>query len=222
VPNLYIIAGPNGAGKTYWLKNAFLEHKVPSGILVNADIIQESIIDCSPLSAALRASRKMLSTIQEHVNAGEDFAIETTLAARTYVKKIRNLRKNQYSVYLCFLWVDSVDTCIERVANRVRAGGHDIPEDVIRRRFDVGLRNFFELYQPLVHHWELYDYSSFSKRTLIASYDRLRNGSPLSKLRVLRPGFHLSDKNAFAKILAQSLTARGLSQSDSIDRLLVM
>jgi predicted ABC-type ATPase len=207
MPRLLIVAGPNGAGKTYWLRH-LMPHR-ESSILINADIIQESITDISvglkPNSAAILASREMIRRIRMHGTKGDDFALETTLAARTYVKRILELQSKGYTIHLFFLWVDKVDTCITRVAQRVRNGGHNIPEDVIRRRFVLGLRNFFRMYYSIVDSWELYDYSDFRKRSLIARFDRGGEATnwEMPQWKTLRPGFYVQNQSLFMKITAE-------------------
>ena len=111
----------------------------------------------APETQAIRAGRLLLTRIKELAEARQDFGFETTLAGRSYVNMITGLRGSGYRVVLFFLWLPSAETAVARVANRVRQGGHDVPEATIRRRFEAGLRNFFRMYAPLVDTWNLYD-----------------------------------------------------------------
>jgi predicted ABC-type ATPase len=102
-----------------------------------------------------------------------DFAFETTMASRTFAPWISDLSKTGYNIHLIFLWLPNEDFAIARVAERVRTGGHNVPEPTIKRRYHAGLRNFFRLYLPLVDTWDLYDNSGFRPR-LIAFSDEKR------------------------------------------------
>lgn len=155
---ILIIGGPNGAGKTTFAR-AFLPHEAACPVFVNADLIAAGIAPFDPEAAAVRAARLMLLEIQRHVKAGETFAFETTLAGRGYARMIPQWQKAGYHVKLIFLSLKSPEHAIARVALRVRQGGHGIPEDVIRRRFDAGLANFRNVYAQLVDAWILYDNS---------------------------------------------------------------
>jgi len=118
-------------------------------------------------SAAIAAGRVMLSRLRELAEQRLSFAFETTLASRTFAPWLRDLGASGYEVHLVFLWLSSADLAIERVADRVRSGGHNIPADVVRRRYAAGVRNFFGLYRPVATNWVLYN-SSGPQPTLIA------------------------------------------------------
>jgi predicted ABC-type ATPase len=156
MPTAYLIAGPNGAGKTTFATE-FLPDFVHCREFVNADLIAAGLSPFAPETQAIRAGRLVLTRIKELAGARQDFGFETTLAGRGYVKLISELKRAGYRVILFFLWLPDAEMAVARVANRVRQGGHDIPEPVIRRRFEAGLRNFFRLYAPLVSSWHLYD-----------------------------------------------------------------
>jgi predicted ABC-type ATPase len=166
-PTVYVIAGPNGAGKTTFATD-FLPEFVQCREFVNADLIAAGLSPFAPETQAMRAGRLVLVRIKELAESRQDFAFETTLAGRSYVKLISRLRQSGYDVVLFFLWLPSADEAVARVANRVRQGGHDIPEATIRRRFQAGLHNFFRLYAPLVESWHLLDGSRLPP-SLIAS-----------------------------------------------------
>lgn len=155
-PRIIIIAGPNGAGKTTFARE-FLPGEAACPVFVNADLIAAGIAPFAPEAAALRAGRLMLQELDRHFAARTSFAFETTLSGRTYLRLIEQWHQAGYSVKLIFLQLASAEEAIERVATRVRQGGHNIPESVIRRRFIAGKDNFERLYAPLVDTWALYD-----------------------------------------------------------------
>jgi predicted ABC-type ATPase len=157
-PKVIIIAGPNGAGKTTFARE-FLPNEAGCPVFVNADLIAAGLAPFRPETAAVRAGRLMLQELARHFAARESFAFETTLAGRGYVPHIRAWRAAGYRVKLIFLQLDSPDEAVARVEQRVRQGGHHIPEDTIRRRFAAGRRNFERLYAPLVDAWVIYDNS---------------------------------------------------------------
>jgi predicted ABC-type ATPase len=157
-PNLYIIAGPNGAGKTTFARK-FLPDYVKCLEFINADLIAGGLSPFVPERAAIQAGRIMMERIRSLSAQRRDFGFETTLSGKTYVKLIRDLRRRGYRIHLFFLWLASTDLAIERIAERVRQGGHYIPDAVVRRRFDKGLFNFLHLYQPLFDSWTIFDNS---------------------------------------------------------------
>jgi predicted ABC-type ATPase len=157
-PRILIIAGPNGAGKTTFARE-FLPQEAACPIFVNADLIAAGLAPFAPESAAIRAGRLMLEELARHSAARASFAFETTLAGRGYARLIRQWQQAGYLVTLLFLRLASPEEAIARVAERVRQGGHSIPEAVIRRRYAAGLENFAALYAPLVDGWALYDNS---------------------------------------------------------------
>ncbi len=155
-PRIIIIAGPNGAGKTTFART-FLPDDARLPRFINADLIATGLSPFAPETAAVKAGRLMLQEIDDAVAHGESFAFETTLAGMGYRKHIRRWRALGYHVSLFFLSLPDVETAIARVATRVRQGGHDIPDDVIRRRFTGGQRHFNTVYKNEVDDWALYD-----------------------------------------------------------------
>jgi len=151
-----IIAGPNGAGKTTFARE-FLPQEAGCPVFVNADLIAAGLSPFDPERAALQAGRLTLEAIARHVVQRESFAFETTLSGRTYARQIPHWQGLGYRVELFFLSLPSADMAVQRVAERVRQGGHNIPEATIRRRFEAGRRLLTELYQPLVDQWVVYD-----------------------------------------------------------------
>jgi len=154
---IVIIAGPNGAGKTTFARE-FLPNEADCPNFVNADLIAAGLSPFAPELAAFKAGRLMLEEIASHVRHGESFAFETTLSGLTYAQMIPVWRSFGYTVELIFLSLPNVEIALERVATRVKQGGHNVPEDVIRRRFAHGIQNF-ERYKVLVDSWQLYDNS---------------------------------------------------------------
>jgi predicted ABC-type ATPase len=155
-PKVIIIAGPNGAGKTTFARE-FLPQEADCPVFVNADLIAAGLSPFAPERAAIQAARLTLEAIAQHVARRENFAFETTLSGRAYARQIAQWRAMGYQVELFFLSLPSADMAVQRVAERVRQGGHNIPEATIRRRFEAGRRLLTEVYQPLVHQWVLYD-----------------------------------------------------------------
>ena len=153
-----VIAGPNGAGKTTFALE-FLPAEAGLPIFVNADLIAAGLSPFDPDSAAFQAGRVMAQAIRSHVARGDSFAFETTLAGRAYARAIPRWQAAGYHVSLTFLSLPSPEIAIARVAERVRQGGHSVPDDVVRRRFLAGWSNLERVYQALVDTWVLYDNS---------------------------------------------------------------
>lgn len=154
--HIYIIAGPNGAGKTTFA-NRFLPGFVQCREFLNADLIAAGLSPFSPESQAIRASQLMLERLHGLLEKRQSFSLETTLAGKSYRQAIPQWQELGYRVVLIFLWLPSVEMAIERVAVRVREGGHNIPEAMIRRRYRRGIDNLFQLYLPLVADAYIYD-----------------------------------------------------------------
>jgi len=165
-PQLYIIAGPNGAGKTTFAKE-FLPRDAGCLEFVNVDLIAGGLSPFAPEKAAIRAGRLVLEQIHFLAQSGSSFAFETTLSGKTYIKLIQDLKKRGYQIHIYFLWIPTVKLALERIATRVKNGGHDVAEFVVRRRFDKSLHHFFRFYQPLIDSWALYD-NSGEKPQMIA------------------------------------------------------
>jgi predicted ABC-type ATPase len=160
---IVIIAGPNGAGKTTFARE-FLPREADCPDFINVDLIAAGLSPFDPGRAALRAGRLVLQEIHRRVNVGESFAFETTLSGRNYARLIPRWRQAGYHVKLIFLSLPTADLAVARVAARASQGGHNVPEEVVRRRFDAGLRNFEDLYRKLVDTWILYDNSGLTPR----------------------------------------------------------
>jgi predicted ABC-type ATPase len=155
---IIIIAGSNGAGKTTFARE-FLPKEAGCPVFVNADLIAAGLSPFEPATAAIRAGRLMIEEIESHVRERRSFAFETTLSGRRYARMIPQWQGIGYSIKLVFLYLQDVMIAIERVQVRVRQGGHDVLEDVIRRRYEAGWRNFQQIYKRLVDTWVVYDNS---------------------------------------------------------------
>ncbi len=153
---IVIIAGPNGAGKTTFARE-FLPVEASCPVFVNADLIAAGLSPFQPEAAAFRAGRVMLEEIARHGAGGRSFAFETTLLGLTYARMIPRWRTAGFAVKLIFLSLTTPDKAVERVAMRVRQGGHDVPPEIIRRRFQAGLRNFQNVYRHHVDYWQWFD-----------------------------------------------------------------
>ena len=158
---IIIIAGPNGAGKSTFAKE-YLPKEAGCPIFVNADLIAAGLFPFLPKTVAVRAGRLMVREINEHTQKGNSFSFETTLAGRGYLKKIEKWRAGGYIVKLIFLSLATAEEAMNRVKLRVVQGGHDIPNEVIRRRFYNGLNNFENLYRHRVDYWQHFNNSEKS------------------------------------------------------------
>lgn len=167
MPSVYIIAGPNGAGKTTFARE-FLPNYADCRNFVNADLIAQGVSPFSPEAAAFRAGRLMLEEINLLMRRGVDFGFETTLSGRSHLNLIRRLKQRGYATHFFYLWVPSVDLALSRIRERVSRGGHDVPEAVVRRRFDRSVRNFLIQYRSLADSWILYDNSAATPK-IVAS-----------------------------------------------------
>lgn len=177
MPDLYIIGGPNGAGKTTTALRIFPRLGVTA--FINADIIAHGLSPLNVESAAREAGRIMLAEMERHLARGDDFALETTLASRTLTPFAARCKDAGYRFILIYVWLQNADLAVERVARRVIAGGHDIPEEVIRRRYERGRANFFGLYKDLADEWSIEDNSGVESVTVARRND--------GELEILQP-----------------------------------
>ncbi len=149
---LYVIAGCNGAGKTtasYTILPEILDCKE----FVNADEIARGLSPFQPEKVGIEAGKMMLNRIERLLESGENFAFETTLSARSYIKFLKRAKQHNYQITCLFFWLASEELAISRVETRVKEGGHHIPEYIIRRRYKRGLRNFFNIFLPIFDNW---------------------------------------------------------------------
>ena len=161
--NLYIVSGCNGAGKTtasYTVLPEILECRE----FVNADEIARGLSPFNAEGVAIEAGRLMLQRIEELLKEDVTFAIETTLATRSYVNLVKRAQRQGYRVSLLYFWLSSPELAMRRVAERVSKGGHDISEEIIRRRYTAGINNLFKLFMPAVDYWAIFDNSATPRR----------------------------------------------------------
>ena len=166
MPNLYIISGCNGAGKTT-ASYTVLPEMLQCNEFVNVDELAKGLSPFNPDKAAIEAGRLMLLKMHKLVDQDADFAFETTLSPRSYVNLVQKAKNVGYHVILLYFWLNSVDLAIERVKNRVLEGGHNVSQQVIKRRYATGLVNLFERYIPICDYWMIFDNSN-PKAELVA------------------------------------------------------
>jgi predicted ABC-type ATPase len=156
-PSVIIIAGPNGAGKTSFARK-LLPLLARPYVFLNFDEWSRNLsVGPSPVRSEFDAGKLMLARMTALIGEREDLIIETTLSSRHYAQRILEWRDKGYVVGLVYLRLPSVDVSFERVKRRVAAGGHGIPEDLVRRRFEKSLRNLETLYKPIVDEWYVWD-----------------------------------------------------------------
>ena len=160
--NIYIISGCNGAGKTT-ASMTILPEILNCKEFINADMIAAGLSPFQPEKVAFEAGRIMLARIDFLMSTNQTFAIETTLAIKSYKNKLLKAIENGYKVKLLFFWLPTYKMAINRVAIRVVEGGHNIPKDVIQRRYFRGIENLFEIYLPLCSSWIIFDNENESK-----------------------------------------------------------
>ena len=159
VPNIYIIAGCNGAGKTT-ASFTILPEMLDCKEFVNADEIAKGLSPFQPESVSFHAGRIMIERIDELLNSGVDFGFETTLTTLSYLNTIKLAKQKGYTINLLYFWLNDVNLAIERVKTRVSEGGHDIPEETIRRRYSRGIYNLTNKFTNLCDYWIVINNSS--------------------------------------------------------------
>lgn len=164
-PNVYIVAGPNGAGKSTFAR-LFLPDYADCKEFVNADLIAAGLSPFNPESLAIQAGKLMLERIEALSRSRVDFGFETTLAGRSYVFLLQELRAQGYRIHLFFLWLPDLELALDRIRDRVRAGGHGVPEAIVRRRAARGIGNLFHLYFPILDSWLIFENSGASPRSV--------------------------------------------------------
>jgi len=166
-PHVIAVAGPKGAGRSTTAPR-LLRDALEVTEFVNADAIASGLSAFRPESVAMAAGRLMRGRMRQLAEQGVSFAFETTLASRSLAPWLAGLKERGYRIHLLFLRLESADLAVSRVAERVRMGGHHVPEEDVRRRFDRGLRNLFALYMPLAETWRLFDNSGRMGPRLVA------------------------------------------------------
>lgn len=159
MPKLYIIAGCNGAGKTT-ASYTILPEMLKCNEFVNADEIARGLSPFSPEKMAIQAGRILIERVRVLMDDGKDFAMETTLATRTHLNIIKKAQERGYTVTLLYFWLNMPSLAVERVKLRVLSGGHNVSEEMIRRRYDAGIKYLFELYVPVCEYWIIIDNSN--------------------------------------------------------------
>lgn len=177
---IVVLGGPNGAGKSTSAPR-LLGGLLNVGHFVNTDTIAQGLSAFRPEDVTLDAGRITLRRLDELEDQGKSFAFEATLASQSLAIRLARLKTRGYTVHIGFLWLPTADLAIARVAERVRAGGHEVPSDAVRRRFERGLRSFFTIYRPTADTWRLYDGSSIRGPRLVAS------GGIMTETRVRDP-----------------------------------
>lgn len=163
--NIYIIAGPNGSGKTTFARK-FLPDYAKCYNFINADLIAQGLSPFTPQVAAIKAGRLVLEQIHDLSNKKVDFAFETTLAGRYYLKLFKELRRKKYNLHLFYLWIPTPELAIGRIKDRVSEGGHDVPVDEVKRRFYRGTYNLFKFYRAVFDSWILFDNSGSTPKII--------------------------------------------------------
>jgi len=164
-PRCIVIAGPNGAGKTTFARR-YLPNNARVIHFVNADLIAAGLSPLKPELASIAAARTVLAEIDRLAKARADFAFESTLSGRTYVRRLKSWRRSGYRVEIMYLKLKSPQLALRRVAARVRQGGHDVPRADVLRRYARGLRNFEMIYRPLADSWAIYENSGEAPQLL--------------------------------------------------------
>ena len=165
MPNLFIISGCNGAGKTT-ASMTVLPETLECHEFVNCDEIAKGLNPLNPDSAKVTAARLMLARIKKLISLDSDFAIETTLATKSYHALVKHAQEKGYNIKLLYFWLQSPELALQRVAERVKNGGHNVEEHIIRRRYAAGIRNLFKLYLPVVDYFILIDNSIMPREVI--------------------------------------------------------
>jgi predicted ABC-type ATPase len=167
-PNVVVIGGPNRAGKTT-AAPILLHDSLDVTTFVNADLIARDLSASNPEEVAFKAGRLMLQRLNTLAADRANFAFETTLASRSFAPWLRDLRRDGYDVDVVFLWLPTADLAVARVRDRALRGGHDVPEETIRRRYRSGLRNFLSLYRRVATSWRFYENTEPTGPRLVAT-----------------------------------------------------
>ena len=165
-PKLYVIAGPNGSGKTTFAEK-FLPHYAGCFEFVNADLIAKGLSPFGPSKVAIKAGKLLLEQIAYFSKKKIDFAFETTLAGKGYANIFKQMKQDGYELHLFFLWLPDVKLALARVADRVRKGGHAIPESDVKRRFIRGILNLLHVYRELFDTWTVFDNSMTDSKIIV-------------------------------------------------------
>ena len=190
-PRVVVFAGPNGAGKSTHADAILATLGIKT--FVNADFIARGLSGRATEAVSFAAGRIMLERLHQLADAGEDFAFESTLSSRTFAPFLRELKARGYGVAIYYFALANAQLAVRRVKLRVGMGGHDVPADVVRRRFGRSLGNFFELYAPLASRWAVFDNSRSSHARLLATRegDKLTVTEPTLWLKLQKTANHV-------------------------------
>jgi predicted ABC-type ATPase len=167
-PAVVVLGGPNGAGKSTAAPR-LLRGSLRVEEFVNADTLAQGLSAFRPQDVAVEAGRITLARLNALASARVSFAFEATLASQSLARRLMALRQQGYTIHVLYLWLPNADLALARVAERVRAGGHDVPAEAVRRRYERGRRNFFTVYRTLADRWRVYDASPVDGPTLVAT-----------------------------------------------------
>lgn len=185
-PTVYVIAGPNGAGKTTFAMT-LLPNYANCREFLNADLIATGLSPFAPESQAVAAGRLMLKRLEECIDARTSFAMETTLSGKSYARTFRKMKSAGYRIAMWFLWLSEPDLAIRRVSYRVTQGGHNVPDDDVRRRWSGSVQNLFTLYRPMLDELRLFDASSMPPRLVLRAIDgdtEVLDGETLDRIKM--------------------------------------
>ena len=198
MPRLYIISGCNAAAKPT-ASDSLLPELLECREFVNSDAFAKSLSPFDPSLASIQASRYMLLKVRYLLKRNEDFAVETTLATRTLLKIVKTAQAAGYTVTLLYFWLNSPELAIQRVKARVEAGGHNIPEETIVRRYHVGIDYFFNIYAPISERWILADNSQIPFRVIAEGSKNdvinIRDEETYKKIRDIADQYHTIDEH---------------------------
>lgn len=166
-PIVVVLGGPNEAGKSTAAPR-LLKGTLRVTEFLNADLIARGLSPFHPEGAAVAAGEVLLRRMEDFASRGVSFGMESALASRSLARRLRGLLARGYEFHVVFLYLPSADLAVSRVADRVRLGGHNVPEATIRRRYAAGLRNFFALYQPIATSWRVINNSRSGRMDTIA------------------------------------------------------
>ena len=167
-PRVVVFAGPNGADKSTHADAILAALGIDT--FVNADYIARGLSGRNTDAVAFEAGRIMLRRLRQLGNARADFAFESTLSSRSFARFLQGLKAEGYAVAIYYFSLANAQLAVRRVKLRVALGGHDVPADVVKRRFSRSLKNFFQLYVPLADEWTLFDNSSATQALPVAAH----------------------------------------------------
>lgn len=167
-PSVVVLGGPNGSGKST-AASRLLRGSLKVDEFVNADTLAQGMSAFRPEGVAIEAGRIMFARLDALASQRRSFAFESTRASRSLARRLEKLKNDGYTVHVLYLWLPDVELAVARVAERVRSGGHDVPVDAIRRRYERGRHNFFTWYRRLADRWRVYDASSVHGPELVAA-----------------------------------------------------